>query len=160
MCVCATNMPLSYQRALLTFNIHTNVCLRVSGCELIPERRGRREGGARVGAGIAMLQCMHVCIHVCIHVCMYVGMYMYMYVCIISLSGVFQKFQYSLKYRFTTQLCSRATTISIQTNSKHLWLSCHEYWYICMRMSKQCTCTSLIAISAVKDTNIHDTGQP
>ena len=40
--------------------------MHVSGCEVIPERRGRREGGARVGAGIsttAMPQCMSV--HVC-----------------------------------------------------------------------------------------------
>ena len=53
--------------------------MRVSGCEVIPERRGRREGGARVGAGIsttAMLQCMYV------HVCMYVSMYMYIRVCL------------------------------------------------------------------------------
>ena len=38
----------------------------MSGGEVIPERRGRREGGARVGAGIsttAMPQCMYV--HVC-----------------------------------------------------------------------------------------------
>ena len=34
------------------------VCVHVSGCEVIPERRGRREGGARVGATTAM----HVCI--------------------------------------------------------------------------------------------------
>ena len=46
------------------------VCVHVSGCEVIPERRGRREGGAGVGAGISTTA-MHVC--------------MYMYVCLILL---------------------------------------------------------------------------
>ena len=36
------------------------VCVHVSGCELIPERRGRREGGAGVGAGLSTTA-MHVC---------------------------------------------------------------------------------------------------
>ena len=45
--------------------------VRVSGCELIPERRGRREGGARVGAGISttarlVCTCMYVHVHVCL----------------------------------------------------------------------------------------------
>ena len=54
--------------------------MRVSGCEVIPERRGRREGGAGVGAGIsttAMPQCMYV------HVCMSVStMYVHVYTCL------------------------------------------------------------------------------
>ena len=45
----------------------TCVCVHVSGCEVIPERRGRREGRARVGAGISTTA-MHVCMYV--HVCL------------------------------------------------------------------------------------------
>ena len=36
------------------------VCVPVSGCEVIPERRGRREGGAGVGAGYCNAR-MYVC---------------------------------------------------------------------------------------------------
>ena len=39
------------------------VCVHVSGCEVLPERRGRREGGARVGAGLSTTA-MHVCMYV------------------------------------------------------------------------------------------------
>ena len=71
-------MPLPYQRALeCSTNVqhsHQHSRVRVSGCELIPERRGRREGGARVGARVgagisttAMLQCMYMYVHVCMY---------------------------------------------------------------------------------------------
>ena len=40
----------------------------MSECEVIPERRGRREGGARVGAGISTTA-MHVCMYVSRYVC-------------------------------------------------------------------------------------------
>ena len=58
------------------------VCVHVSGCEVIPERRGRREGRARVGAGISTTA-MHVCMSV--HVCL-------SNIIIVSLFRDFQKF--------------------------------------------------------------------
>ena len=55
------------------------VCVHVSGCEVIPERRGRREGGARVGAG-SSTTARHVC------------MYVYTCIAVYSLFRGFQKF--------------------------------------------------------------------
>ena len=54
------------------------VCVHVSGCEVIPERR---EGGARVGATTAM------------HVCMYVGMYVHVCLSNIIIVSLFRGFQ-------------------------------------------------------------------
>ena len=58
----------------------------MSECEVIPERRGRREGGARVGAGISTTA---------MHVCMYLGMSVHVClsnIIIVSLFRGFQKF--------------------------------------------------------------------